>query len=109
MPTFARYCERFISRAGDVLPVIKHLAGRRRFKKVDAPEHRALARAGRADDAEHFTLFHAEMDIAQHGMIAELLLQMYKLYDLFTHGSALPRGFDGGSSAALSLCEPKIT
>ena len=30
---------------GDVLPVIKHLAGRRRFKKVDAPEHRALARA----------------------------------------------------------------
>ena len=54
---------------GDVLSVVEHLAGRRHFKKVDAPEHRALARAGSSDDAEHFTLFHAEMDIAQNGML----------------------------------------
>ena len=36
-------------------------------------------------------------------MIAELLLQMHKLYDLFTHGSALPRGFDADLGGAVAL------
>lgn len=86
--------------------MIQDLAGGRSLEQVDASEHRALARAGRADYAEHLALGNAEIYIAQNGVFAELLLKMDKLYYFsdITYASLLMR-----ISAALSLCEPNMT
>lgn len=85
----------------DVLPMVEHLAGGRRLKQVDAAQHRALAGAGRADNAHDLALFHAEVDVAQDGMVAELLLQMYQLDHIVCHGSALLRDMDLGIDVRL--------
>ena len=80
----------------DVLPVVEHLTGGRRLEQIDAAQHRALAGTGRADDAHDLALFHAEVDVAQDGVVAELLLQMYQLDHIVCHGSALLRDVDLG-------------
>ena len=85
----------------DVPPMIEHLTGGRRLEQVDAAQHRALAGAGCANDAQHLALFHAEVDVAQDGMVAELLLQMYKLDHIVCHGSALLRDVDLGVDVRL--------
>ena len=48
------------------------------------------------------------MNIAQNGMVAELLLQMHKLR-IFSPMAQPSLEFLMWISAALSLCEPKIT
>ena len=72
----------------NILAVEEYIAGGGSLEQVDAAQHRALAGAGGADYAEHFALADAQVDITQHEMIAELLLQMGKLYHSVRHYSA---------------------
>ncbi len=73
-----------------VLAVIEYLPRARGLEQVYASEHRTLAGAGRADDAEHLALGYAQVYIAQDGVLAELLLKMNELYYLFGHVLRLP-------------------
>ena len=78
--------------ARDVLAVVEDLPGGRGFQHIDAAQHRALAGAGGADDAQHLALFHAQADVTQNLMRSNLFLQMDQLDYLFSHVVRPPCG-----------------
>ena len=53
-----------------------HDAALRRLERVEAPQQRRLARPGRADQHRHGTAVDAQVDAAQHLVVAERLVQV---------------------------------
>ena len=74
-----------------IFTAVIHRAPARRFQQIDAAQQRALARAGRADNAHHFALFRAEVDVQQDGIGPEALPEVPDLYDRLSHGPPLFR------------------
>ena len=60
--------------AGDLLALQEDAAGVERLEQVRAAKQRALAAAAPADDDEHFACGDAQVDAAQHDVVAELLV-----------------------------------
>jgi hypothetical protein len=57
----------------NVLTVDDDLPGRRFFQAVDAPQQSRLSRSRGPDDAHGVALAHAQVDVAQHHVAAEVL------------------------------------
>ena len=91
--------------------MIADLALIRVFQQVDAAQQRTLARAGRADDADHFTLARGEVDAPEHLVAAERLMQIADLNHLLCHCLSTSSSFSLliTISERLSLWEPQMT
>ena len=64
------------ARRGDLLAVDRMLPRVDRLQQVDAAKQRRLARAGRADQADHLVLVHRQVDALQHLQLAERLVDV---------------------------------
>ena len=73
--------------AGDVHPIEDDGAGRRRLQQVQAPQERALAAAGGADDGHHVTLADVRRHAVQRLDIAAIVVffQIADLNERFCH------------------------
>src|SRR6185312_984855 len=63
----------------DVLALEEDLALLRRRQQVDAAQQRALARAARPEDADHFPFADVEVDAFQHFEVAEAFADAFQL------------------------------
>ena len=76
---FPHRIELFVRHSGQILSLEQNLSGSGLFQTVQTAQKGTLARTGRSDDDDLFTLFNGRCDALQNVQVAEGLLQIFNL------------------------------